>query len=212
LFQAGAFLRQTIGPAYVDAAVAYGWQDVTTNRTVTIDGFDHLQANFDANIFSERLEAGYRLAAPIAGGISVTPYAAAQLATFVLPSYGESALSGSSAFALNYAAKTINDTRSELGLRVDKTYALGDASLTLRGSAAWAHDFDPDRSVAATFQALPGASFIVNGAALASDSALTSASAELAWKNGWSVAATFDGDFSGVTRSYAGKGVLRYVW
>jgi hypothetical protein len=30
--------------------------------------------------------------------------------------------------------------------------------------------------------------------------------------NGWSAAATFEGEFSNVTRSYAGKGVVRYVW
>jgi hypothetical protein len=51
----------------------------------------------------------------------------------------------------------------------------------------------------------------VNGAAQASDSALTTASAEIKWMNGWS-AATFEGEFSAVTRSYAGKGLVRYVW
>jgi uncharacterized protein with beta-barrel porin domain len=84
--------------------------------------------------------------------------------------------------------------------------------LTLRGRLAWAHDFDPSRVAAATFLALPGASFVVNGAAQASDSALTTASAEMRWINGWSAAATFEGEFSNVTRSYAGKGVVRYVW
>jgi len=29
--------------------------------------------------------------------------------------------------------------------------------------------------------------------------------------NGWSVAATFEGEFSNVT-SYAGKGAVHYVW
>jgi uncharacterized protein with beta-barrel porin domain len=87
-----------------------------------------------------------------------------------------------------------------------------DAVLTLRGRFAWAHDYNPDRSIGATFQALPGASFVVNGAAQASDSALTTASAELKWINNWSVAATFEGEFSGVTASYAGKGVVRYQW
>ena len=77
---------------------------------------------------------------------------------------------------------------------------------------AWAHDYNPDRNIAATFQTLPGASFVVNGAAQASESALTTASAELKWMNGWSAAATFEGEFSNVTRSYAGKGVVRYVW
>jgi hypothetical protein len=44
------------------------------------------------------------------------------------------------------------------------------------------------------------------------DSALTTAAAEMKWINGWSAAATFDGEFSGITRSYAGKGVVRYAW
>jgi uncharacterized protein with beta-barrel porin domain len=87
-----------------------------------------------------------------------------------------------------------------------------DAILTLRGRLAWAHNFNTDRSIAATFQALPGASFVVNGAAQAHESALTTASAEWKWANGWSAAATFEGEFSDVTSSYAGKGVLRYQW
>jgi uncharacterized protein with beta-barrel porin domain len=84
--------------------------------------------------------------------------------------------------------------------------------LTLRGRFAWAHDFDPDRAIAATFLTLPGASFVVNGAAQAPDSALTTASVEWKWVNGWSAAATFEGQFSNVTQSYAGKGVVRYQW
>jgi uncharacterized protein with beta-barrel porin domain len=99
-----------------------------------------------------------------------------------------------------------------LGIRTDKSFALSNGVLTLRGRFAWAHDFDPDRSIAATFQALPGASFVVNGAAQASDAALVTASVEKKWLNGWSAAATFEGEFSDVTRSYAGKGVMRYSW
>lgn len=41
---------------------------------------------------------------------------------------------------------------------------------------------------------------------------LTTASAEMKWMNGWSMVATFEGEFSEVTRSYAGKGVIRYAW
>jgi uncharacterized protein with beta-barrel porin domain len=114
--------------------------------------------------------------------------------------------------SVEYAAKSVTDTRSELGIRTDKSFAVQDGILTLRGRFAWAHDFDLDRSIAATFQALAGASFVVNGAAQASDSALTTASAKMKWMNGWAAAATFEGEFSNVTRSYAGKGALRYAW
>jgi uncharacterized protein with beta-barrel porin domain len=103
-------------------------------------------------------------------------------------------------------------SRSELGFRTDRSYAVQDAILTFRTRLAGAHDFNPDRTVAATFQSLPGASFVVNGAAQASDSALTTAALEMKWRNGWSAAATFEGEFSNVASSYAGKGVVRYAW
>jgi uncharacterized protein with beta-barrel porin domain len=212
LFQAGAFIRHTVGAAYVSAALAYGWQDITTNRTVTAAGTDQLRAQFNANAFSGRLEGGYRFVAPWVGGVGITPYAAAQFTTFDLPGYAEQAVVGSNAFALAYGARDVTDTRSELGIRTDKSWAMTDGILTLRGRVAWAHDYDPNRSIAATFQSLPGASFVVNGAAQAADSALVTASVEKKWLSGWSAAATFEGEFSDVTRSYAGKGVVRYAW
>jgi uncharacterized protein with beta-barrel porin domain len=212
LFQAGAFVRHTVGPAYISAALAYGWQDITTDRTVTIAGVDRLRAEFNANTYSGRVEGGYRFVTPWAGGIGITPYAAGQFTTFDLPAYAEQTLSGANTFALSYGAKSVTASRSELGVRTDKSWAMPDAIFTLRGRLAWAHDFNPDRSIAATFQTLPGASFVVNGAAQASDSVLTTVSAEIKWLSGWSAAATFEGEFSEVTRSYAGKGVVRYNW
>jgi uncharacterized protein with beta-barrel porin domain len=89
---------------------------------------------------------------------------------------------------------------------------LRDTLLTLRARAAWAHDWNSDRSATATFQTLPGATFVVNGAQPAANAALISAGADLAWGNGWAVAANFDGEFSSTTRSYAGRGTLKYAW
>lgn len=209
LFQAGAFVRHTAGPAYITAALAYGWQDVTTNRVVTAAGYDQLRARFNTNALSGRIEGGYRYAMQWAG---VTPYAALQATLFSLPSYAESAVVGSNVFALNYAAKDVTSTRTELGLRADRSFAAAGGLVTLRGRLAWAHDYNPDRTAAAVFQTLPGSAFVVNGAALARDSALTTASVQMNWMNGWSASATFEGEFSNVTRSTAGKGVVRYAW
>lgn len=209
LFQTGMFLRHSIGAAYLSGALAYGWQDITSDRTLTLAGTDHLRANFNANTFSGRVEAGYRFATPTTG---ITPYAASQIVQVALPSYAEQAISGSNTFALTYDARRATTARAELGARADRSFALDDSILTLRGRAAWAHDFNSDRSIAATFQTLPGASFVVNGASQAPDALLTTASAEMKWMNGWSVATTFEGEFSNVTQSYSGKGVVRYQW
>ena len=209
LFQAGVFGRQNIGAAYLSAALAYGWHDVTTNRTVTAAGTDVLQGRFRAETFSARFEGGYRFATPLAG---ITPYAAAQVISFNLPAYAEQVLAGTGTFALNYGAQTTTATRTELGLRSDKSFAVQDGIFTLRGRAAWAHDYNSDRAVTAVFQTLPGASFVVNGARANPDGALVSAGAEMKWINGFSLAATFEGEFSGNTTSYAGKGVAKYSW
>ena len=52
-------------------------------------------------------------------------------------------------------------------MRTDKSFAMSNGMLTLRGRAAWAHDFNTDRNITALFQTLPGAAFVVNGAAQA---------------------------------------------
>ena len=204
-------IRHHVGPAYLSGALAYGWQEITTDRTVAIAGIDQLRAKFNANAFSGRVEAGYRFVTPWPG-VGLTPYVAGQFTTFILPGYAEQAVSGTSTFALSYASTSVTASRSELGLRADRSYAVNEAIVTLRGRAAWAHDFNTDRSAVATFQTLPGASFVVNGARPAPEAALTTASIEMKWLNGVSAAATFEGEFSEVARSYAGKGVLRYAW
>ena len=86
------------------------------------------------------------------------------------------------------------------------------AGTALRGLAAWAHDYDTDRVANAGFMALPGTAFTVNGARPDADAVLVSAGAELALLNGVSIAGSFEGEFSGNTQSYAGKGALRYRW
>ena len=35
---------------------------------------------------------------------------------------------------------------------------------------------------------------------------------EARWVSGFSLGATFEGEFSNTTTSYAGKGVVRYAW
>ena len=82
----------------------------------------------------------------------------------------------------------------------------------LRARVAWAHDWISDPTLGAIFQTLPGASFIVNGATPAKNSALTSAGAELRLANGVVLLAKFDGEFAHHASTYAGTGTVRYTW
>jgi uncharacterized protein with beta-barrel porin domain len=84
--------------------------------------------------------------------------------------------------------------------------------LALRARLAWAHDWVSDPTLASVFQALPGASFIVNGATPAKNSALASGGTELRLANGIALLAKFDGEFASRSSTYAGTGTVRYSW
>jgi uncharacterized protein with beta-barrel porin domain len=217
MFQAAVYSITRINAAYVSAALAYGWHRVTTDRYVTVGGNDHLTASFNAQSVGGRLEGGYRFAFPGVfdpAGFGVTPYAAIQVQSFRTPSYSETAVSGSSIFALNYSAHTTTATRTELGSWIDKTISTNtNSAFSLFGRAAWAHDWNTDTTLNAAYQSsLPGSSFTVTGATPAKDSALFTAGAKLAMRSGWSVMAKLDTEFSQNAHSYVGTARVGYTW
>jgi autotransporter-associated beta strand protein len=205
-FQAGVYGTTRFGPAYLAAALAFTNNWMTTSRTAL---GDQLNARFDAQSYGGRVETGYRYA--VQPTIGVTPYAALQAQSFHTPNYSETDLSGGG-FGLTYNAMNATDTRSEFGTRFDSLTALGDMPLVLRARVAWAHDWVSNPSLDAVFQSLPGASFIVNGAAPPANSALATAAAELQMTANWSLLAKFDGEFAAGSQTYAGTGTLRYTW
>ncbi len=210
VFQAGVYGTRQFGASYVSAAAAYAWYDMSTKRTVTVLGTDTLTADFRANNLGARIEAGHRLSAPLS--IGVTPYAAAQVQAFWLPAYSETAASGSSQFALSYAANTATATRAELGAWFDTRPLIGEHNVSLFSRLAWAHDWNGDTRVTAVFQSLPGASFVVNGAAAPADVALVTAGAGIRLNQAMSVSVKFDGEFANAYQSYAGTAMFRYGW
>jgi uncharacterized protein with beta-barrel porin domain len=208
-FQAGIYARHRVGDAYVAGALAYNFHDVTTNRTVTVAGTDTLQGRFQANGLGARIEGGYHVAMPF---VRLTPYGAVQVQSIFLPSYGEIATAGSNQFALNYTAQTATTTRTELGSWIDRSLLDHGHLWTFYGRLAWAHDFGDTPSATAIFQALPGSSFIVNGAAPDADSALVTAGTKYDLLNGWSLQVKIDGEFSSNASIYSGTGMVRKTW
>ena len=206
-FQVGAYATKYFGPAYVAADIAFANHWMTTSRTAFAG--DQLAANFNAQSYGGRIEAGYRYALPAAW--NVTPYGALQVQNFHTPQYSEADLTGGG-FGLTYNAMSAYDTRGELGARFDEPTTLYGMPLTLRARLAWAHDWVNGPALQAVFETLPGANFIVNGAAIPKNSALTTAGAELHLTQAWSVLAKFDGEFAKGSETYAGTGTLRYVW
>ncbi len=205
-FQAGVYGTRYFGPAYIGAAFAFTNNWFTTNR---VGMGDQLTASFNGQSFGVRVEGGYRYAVARAAG--VTPYAAIQAQSFHTPTYSETDLTGGG-FGLTYNAMTATDTRSELGARFDALTAWGAMPVQLRARLAWAHDWVSNPALDAAFQALPGSSFVVNGATVPANSALTSVGAELHLTPRWTLIGKFDGEFASSAQTYAGSGTVRYRW
>ncbi|PIT00307.1 hypothetical protein TSA1_05665 [Bradyrhizobium nitroreducens] len=210
VFQIGAYGTHRVGAAYLSGALAYAWNGISTSRTVNLAGVDQLNARFDGQTFAGRIEGGYRVPTQF---VAITPYAALQGQNFHTPAYSESSASGTGAFALAYASRSTATLRTELGSRFDKTVAAGnDATLSFRSQLAWVHDTNTDRAMSALFQALPGSSFTVYGAAAPKDSALLSSGAELRFVNNLTLGARVTGELAGSARGVSAQGSLRYAW
>jgi autotransporter-associated beta strand protein len=206
-FTAGVYAKTRSGPWYIAGALASADHWFATNRTAALG--DQLTASFNGQSFGGRVETGYRYA--VQPTLGVSPYAALQGQIFHTPSYSETDITAGG-FGLTYNAMNATDARGELGARFDDLTVLNAMPLVLRARLAWAHDWISNPALGAVFQALPGASFIVNGAAPPKDSALASAGAELHMTTNWSLAAKFDGEFAKGSQTYAGTGTLRYTW
>ncbi|HUD52114.1 autotransporter domain-containing protein, partial [Parvibaculum sp.] len=204
--QLGLHAATRFGPAYVSAALGFANHWMTTDRAAY---GDRLSADFKAQLYAGRLEAGYRLAPTATLGL--TPYAALQVQHFRSPGYSETDVGGGG-YALAYEARSMTDTRSELGARLDQATMLGGDRLVLKVGAAWAHDHVTGNSATAGFRSLPGSSFTVSGADTPHDTALVSTGAELQLAANLTLSASFDGEFASGYRSLGGTGVLRYSW
>ena len=209
MFQAGVYASHRFGGAFLSGALAYSWYDMTTDRTLTVSGTDVLRAKFNANNVGGRIEAGYRFSTPTTAG---TPYAAVQVQRFGTPAYSETAVSGSSQFALAYDSKSTTVTRTEVGYWDEKTFAFSGGTVAFRSRVAWANDMGNKRSAAATFQTLPGASFTVYGANPPTNLALLTAGAEMRLRNNVSLGAKFDMEYASRSQTYSGSATLRYAW
>jgi outer membrane autotransporter protein len=206
--QSGIYGRANRGRAYLAGAFAFSNHWVTGERYAYAN--DHLKTQFAAQNYSGHLESGYRFAA--VSGLGVTPYAALQLQSFHAPSYSESDLNGGG-YALSYAAHGATLMRYEAGARFDMEVLLDyGMEMKLHALTAWAYDGKNDPWLKPEFQALPGASFTVNGAAPGKNLGISSIGAQLYMTPEFSIAAKINGEFSQRSKTYSGTITLGYAW
>jgi outer membrane autotransporter protein len=150
------------------------------------------------------------------GRFAVTPFAAVQFAELWQNGFTETnpvPAGAAGPLGLTYGSISVSSLPTFVGAQFDTRFAFSNGMvLSPYARLSWVHEINPTRSIDATFIALPGAAFTVDGPRASSDAARIDAGAKLAiGPNAW-LYASFDGEFSDRGQSYAGKGGVRIAW
>jgi len=202
------------GGYYGTVSSTFGDYSNHTNRFVNSIGAlgpSTETGSFGSIEFRQRIEIGRDMTY---GTFNVTPFAALEIAELRSNGFSEVNVSGTPGSpALQVNGGQTSSVPLFVGGRFATAYQFGNG-VVFRPvlSLAYVHEFEPDRNITANIISLPGSAFLVNGARPASDAVQTKLGAELQIGRGVALFANFDGEFSGVSQLYAGRGGINVVW
>ena len=199
---------------YAAGTLAFANFDNTTQRSIIgVGPAETANGSFASNLLSGRFEFGWQ---QVLNGFSVTPFAALQFAELWQRGFAETGTAFGGAPAVNglsFAGHHVASLPAFLGAQFDTRYALANGMIwSPYARASWVHEFDPARNVSASFIALPGSGFTVDGPRAAGNAARLDLGSKLALTRSAALFASFDGEFSDRTQSYAGKGGFKVNW
>lgn len=212
----GLYGGYTEGPAYVDAALAYGYATFTTSRFIGTGALSELaNGAFDGYQYGGRVEGGWRF------GFDrnvLTPFAGLTVQALTQSAYTENSRNAATGapgvLGLTVQGQTSTSIRSTLGTQFETAItATDDAILRPRLRVGWAHEFNVYRTATATLGALlPNAPFTVQGAQPSPNALVVGAGFDLELTHMVRLYGQFDGEFSDNARAFAGTGGVRLVW
>ena len=210
----GGYGVKTWGPVYTAGALSFStFRNSATRSIVGIGPAETATGDFGSNLLSGRVEVG---AKQVYGRFAVTPFAAVQVSQLWQNGFTETNPLPAGAvdpLGLSFGSRSVTSLPTFLGAQFDTRFVFRNGiALSPYARLSWVHEFNPDRAINPSFIALPGAAFTVDGPRAASDAARIDAGGKLAINpNAW-LFASFDGEFSSRSQSYAGKGGARFAW
>ena len=212
----GLYGGYTEGPAYVDAALAYGYATFTTSRFIGTGSLSELaSAAFNGYQYGGRVEGGWRF------GFDrnvLTPFAGLTVQALSQAAYSETSRNAASGapgvLGLTVQGQTSTSIRSTLGGQFETAITAADAAvLRPRLRLGWAHEFNVYRTATVALGSLlPNAPFTIQGAQPSPDALVVGAGFDLELTRMVRVYGQFDGEFSDTVRAFSGTGGVRLVW
>ena len=209
----GGYGVKTWGSIYAAGALSFSTFRNSTTRTIAgVGPTEVATGDFGSNLFSARLEVGSKQAF---GWLSVTPFAAVQFSELWQNGFTEANVPppGAGTLALSERSVAVSSLPTFLGAQFDtRTYLPNGMIVSPYARLSWVHEFNPTRNVTASFIALPGTLFTVDGPRAARDAARVEVGSKLAITKSIKAFASFDGEFSNRAQAYAGRGGFTVSW
>jgi outer membrane autotransporter protein len=212
-FHAGVYGAYTMGNSYIalnETFSAYNNQTTRKAGGYALMPYEQLGAQFGSTEFRTRAEAGHGV---MMGGLKATPFVAAEIAAYQSSAFTENSSTYVSTFALKNNGQAINSLPTFAGLRLSNAVMLANGwRLAPVGSVAYVHEFFPQRQLTNMLISMPGTDFNVSGPRSTYNLVQTKIGAQLNLNEKLALFTDFQGEFSPVSQSYAGKGGLKYAW
>jgi uncharacterized protein with beta-barrel porin domain len=195
--------------------LVYGHYRAHYSRGMAVPGVSELgSGKFDSDTYTAHVEVARSYA--VSKESTLTPFVAIDLTKLRSDAFSETArTSGGAAGVLGLAVKgrDVSHDRSFLGGEWAVAHRLEDGS-NLHGTfrLAWAHDFNPERSIVAGFESAPDYGYLQKGAAGARDAAKLDANAILVTKGGYDLQLRSSALLSGRDQSVDAEFGLRMKW
>jgi outer membrane autotransporter protein len=193
---------------YVNSIFNYGYFSGESTRYVTGVGNTAEQTGTtSSNAFTGRMEVGYRMDHPL---VNVMPFVAMQATSLQMNSFTES---NTDNLGLSVAGNTTMSEPGSLGIQLDRSFDVSDKwTMYPLLRMAWVHEFQTDRSINASLQALPTTNWTVNGASAAYNAANVGISFQAMNKQGIAIFASGNAEASSTTQSYMGELGVKWLF
>jgi outer membrane autotransporter protein len=193
---------------YVNTIFNYGYFSGDSTRYVSGVGSTAEQTGTtSSNAFTGRIEVGYRMDHPL---VNLMPFVAMQATSLQMNSFKES---NTDNLGLSVSGNTTMSEPGSLGIQLDRAFDINEKwSMYPLLRMAWVHEFQTDRSINASLQALPTGNWTVNGASAAYNAANVGISFQAMNKQGIAIFASGNAEASSTTQSYMGELGIKWLF
>ena len=194
---------------YGDAALSFGFHDLTTTRLIDLGGAgtEVASANYNATTWGAHGEFGARFEM---GTFDFEAFVGAAYGSQSTDGFAET---GAGGFSLLVQDANADSLASTVGARFSGEWQAGGVRLVPKAEVAWRHEFmDERQSFSAAFLEDPTSQFQIVSTALSRDSAVVGLGIGAQVSKGLVLFLDYDGLFNGTSNTHAASAGLRASW